>query len=275
MRRLALLFGMALSAGAAGPLAIVSTAVEQSEGGSPLPESFEHIPGEVLFFSFQIQGYQVSADQKIKLRYKLEAFDPAGVRIMPAAEVPIEAELAPQDKEWKPKVRRDIPIPPLGPSGKYRIAVEVTDELAKTSASKDVTVLVRGREVAPSDMLVIRNFRFYGSEEASEPLPKAAYRPGEAVWARFDITGYKFGPGNKVDVSYGIAVLNADGKQLWAQAEAAVERSESFYPKSYVPGSMSLSLQPNIRPGPYTLVVTARDAIGGQAFEAKETFTVE
>ena len=275
MRRLALLFGMALSAGAAGPLAIVSTAVEQSEGGSPLPESFEHIPGEVLFFSFQIQGYQVSADQKIKLRYKLEAFDPAGVRIMPAAEGPIEAELAPQDKEWKPKVRRDVPIPPLGPSGKYRIAVEVTDELSKTSASKDVTVLVRGREVPPSDTLVIRNFRFYGSEEASEPLPKAAYRPGEAVWARFDITGYKFGPGNKVDVSYGIAVLNADGKQLWAQPEAAVERSESFYPKAYVPGSMSLSLQPNIRPGPYTLAVTVRDAIGSQTFEAKETFTVE
>lgn len=275
MRRLALLFGMALSAGAAGPLAIVSTAVEQSEGGSPLPESFEHIPGEVLFFSFQIQGYQVSADQKIKLRYKLEAFDPAGVRIMPAAEGPIEAELAPQDKEWKPKVRRDIAIPPLGPSGKYRIAVEVTDELSKTSASKDVTVLVRGREVPPSDTLVIRNFRFYGSEEASEPLPKAAYRPGEAVWARFDITGYKFGPGNKVDVSYGIAVLNADGKQLWAQPEAAVERSESFYPKAYVPGSMSLSLQPNIRPGPYTLAVTVRDAIGSQTFEAKETFTVE
>lgn len=275
MRRLALVLALALPACAAGPLAVVSAAIEQNEGGAPLPASFEHIPGEVLFFSFQVQGYQVSPDRKIKLHYKLEAADPQGIALMPALEGPIEAELAPQDKDWKPKIRHEVTIPPLGPSGKYRITVEVTDELAKSAARQEVPFLVRGREVAPSDTLVIRNFRFYRSEEAAEPLTKAAYRPGEAVWARFDITGYKFGTGNRVDVSYGVAVLNAEGKQLWSQPEAAVERSESFYPKRYVPGAMSLNLQQNIRLGTYSLVVTARDAVGNQTAEAKAAFAVE
>jgi hypothetical protein len=205
----------------------------------------------------------------------LHAFDPLGVRIIPPVQRPVEAELAPQDKEWKPKVRQEVAIPPLGPSGTYKIVVEITDELAKTTATKDVPFLVRGHQVEPSDALVIRNFRYYRSEEAADALEKPAYRPGDAVWARFDITGFKYGPGNKIDVSYGIAVLNADGKQLWAQPDAAVERTDSFYPRRYVPGSMSISLQPNIRPGNYALVVTAKDAVGNQTCEAKETFTVE
>ena len=274
MRAFAVLLVLAGAARAAGPLAIVNPMIEQSEGGSPLPASYEHMPGEILFFSFQVQGYQVAVD-KVKLRYKIDAFDPHGVRIMETVERPIEAELAPQDKEWKPKARQDVAIPPLAPSGTYRIAVEVTDELAKTTAKIEVPVLVRGRNVAPSDTLTIRNFGFYRSDEATEPLVKAAYRPGDAVWARFDITGYKLGPGNRIDVAYGIAVLNAEGKQLWAQPEAAVERSSSFYPKPYVPGSMSLDLQKNIRPGEYAIVVTVKDAVGNQSYETKQLFSVE
>src|SRR4029450_2523537 len=110
---------------------------------------------------------------------------------------------------------------------------------------------VRGHEIAPSDTLVIRNFHFYRAEEDQNPLTAVVYRPGDTVWARFDIIGYKFGAGNKVDTAYGIAVLNAAGKVLFSQNEAAIEQSSSFYPKRFIPGSMNLSLQTNIRPGDY------------------------
>lgn len=271
----AVLFCLALAAQGAVPLAIVNTAIEQTEGGAALPAAFEHVPGEILFFSFQVQGYQASPDQKIRLRYKIEAFDPKGIPIVQPFQRPLEAELAPQDKEWKPKVRQEIALPPLAPSGTYKFVVQVADELAKTVATREVPFTVRGRSVPPSETLVLRNFGFYRSEDATEPLRKAAYRPGDAVWARFDITGFKHGPANRMDVAYGIAVLNAEGKQLWAQPEAAVERSESFYPKAYVPGSMSLSLQPSIRPGEYAIVVTVKDAVGGQTYEEKHSFAVE
>ena len=62
---------------------------------------------------------------------------------------------------------------------------------------------------------------------------------------------------------------------LFTQDKAAEEKSSSFYPKAYVPGSMNLSLQSNIRPGQYTIVVTARDHTGNQTCEAKADFTIE
>jgi len=256
------------------PLAVIDAVVSQSDGGTPVPADFEHTPGEVFFFSFRVRGFQVTAD-KIQLKYRIEAFDPQGVRLMEAVEAPLAAELSPQDKDWKPKVRQEITIPPLAGSGKYRISVTVEDALAKTSTTRDIPFLVLGRAVDPSETLVVRNFRFYRSENEPEPLAKAAYRPGDAVWARFDIIGYKFGEGNRIDVSYGIAVLNAEGKVLWSQEEAAAERSQSFYPKRYVPGSMSLNLQSNIRPGAYGIAVTVKDAVGNQTYETKQTFTVE
>ncbi len=276
MGRIALLlFGCAVAAVAAAPLAVINAIVAQTDGGSPLPAGFEHVPGETSFFSFQVDGYRATPQNRIQLHYRIDVLDPAGIPVIKPVERALEAELAPQDKEWKPKARQEISLPPLVPSGTYKIAVTVTDEVAKTTASRDVSFVVRGRNVPPSDTLVLRNFAFFRSEEATQPLSKAVYRPGDAVWARFDITGYKFGPANRVDVAYGIAVLNAEGKQLWANPEAAAERSESFYPKPYVPGSMSLSLQPNIRPGEYAIVVTVTDAVGGQTYEEKHTFAIE
>jgi hypothetical protein len=275
MQRLAWLLVIAATAAAgAGPLQIVNPAIAQEDGGGSLPPGFTYVPGEVLFFSFQVQGYQ-AADEKIRLHYRVDALDPLGVKIVETVQKALEATLAAEDKEWKPKVRVEVPLPPLAPSGTYRFAVEVTDELAHAKTAKDVPFEVRGRDVAPSDTLVIRNFGFYRSEEATEPLQKAAYHPGDAVWARFDITGYRFGPGNQVEVSYGVAVLEAGGKQLWAKPDAAVERTQSFYPKRFVPGSMSINLQPNIRPGEYAIVVTAHDAVGNGSCETRQTFTVE
>jgi len=270
------LSSLAYPLAAAGPaLEIIQPIISQSDGGSVMPPGFEHAPGEVLFFTFQVAGYQKGAEEKVHLSYTVDAIDPQGVRIMEPVANEITAELTPQDKEWKPKVRMEIATPPLAASGTYKIVVTVRDEVAKTSAEKTVPFQMRGREVEASDTLVIRNFRFFRAEDDAAALAQPIYRPGDPVWARFDIIGYKFGKGNAVDVRYGIAVLSGAGRQLWSQPEAAVERTDSFYPKRYVPGAMSINLQPNIRPGDYTIAVQVKDAIGNQAFEGKYGFKVE
>jgi hypothetical protein len=153
--------------------------------------------------------------------------------------------------------------------------VQVTDDIGKTEASKDVPFTVRGHEVEPSDTLVVRNFHFFRSDEDPNPLANPVFRRGDAVWAKFDITGYKFGEGNMVEVAYGIAVLNSEAKVLFTQEQAAVEQGGSFYPKRYVPGQMSITTQSNMRPGEYYIVVKVEDRIGSQKSEAKEKFTVE
>jgi hypothetical protein len=259
---------------AAGPLAIVNPAIRQMEDGAPLPPGFTYAPGEILFFSFQVAGYQ-AADDKVHLTYEINAVDLKGIRMMEPVKGVVEVTLAPQDKEWKPKVHHEIPLPPLLGTGTYKIVAHVADDVGKSEASKDTLFDVRGHEVAPSDTLVIRNFRFFRSEDEPNPLAEAAYRRGDAVWTKFDITGYKFGDGNMVDVAYGIAVLNADGKVLFSQDQAAVEQGGSFYPKRYVPGQMSITTQSNMRPGDYYIVVKVEDRVGGQKYEGKEKFTVQ
>jgi hypothetical protein len=174
-----------------------------------------------------------------------------------------------------PKVQAEVQVPPLAPSGMYQILVKVEDLVGKTKAQLSVPFQVQGRAVEPSDTLTVRNLQFYRADDDTQPLEKAVYRPGDGVWARFDITGFHYGPRNKVDVSYVTSVLTGDGKVMWTQPEPAVEQSESFYPKRYVPASMGITLQKNIRPGTYGISVQVKDAAGDQTYETKATFTVE
>src|SRR5262249_18605958 len=147
-------------------------------------------------------------------------------------------------------------------SGAYKIVVKVEDLIAKTSTEIAAPFAVRGHEVAPSDTLTVRNFRFFRGEDDTQALEKAAYKPGDGVWAKFDITGFKYGDKNKVDVNYVTSVIAPSGKVLWTQPEPAAEQSQSFYPKRYVPASMGINLTPTIRPGEYTINVQVKDAIG-------------
>jgi hypothetical protein len=257
------------------PLSVIKPTVSDRDGGAAVPSSYVHEPGETMFFSFQVDGFTPSSVERVHLSYKLDAFDPQGVRIMEPVAAEIEESLAPEDKNWKPSVRQEITIPPLAGSGTYKIAISVTDEVGKATAAKEVPFEVRGRRVDPSDTLVIRNIRFFRGEEDSKALPKAAYRPGDAVWARFDIIGYKFGDGNAIDIAYDVAVLAPSGKVLYTQPQAGADKSQSFYPKRYVPAVFSLATKHDTRPGEYTLSITAHDGVGNQTFEARQTFTIE
>jgi len=147
--------------------------------------------------------------------------------------------------------------------------------VAKAAAELPIPLKVRAREVEPSDTLVVRNFRFYRDEDGNQPAANAAFKPGDGVFARFDIIGYKFGEKNKVEVQYVTSVIAPGGKVMWTQPEPAVEQSSSFYPQRYVPAAMGINLQKTIRPGEYAIGVQVKDAVGGQAYESKFTFTIE
>lgn len=261
--------------GAAAPLAVVRPTISDRDGGAAVPDTIVHDPGETMFFRFQVDGFTASSGERVHLSYKMEAFDPHGVRIIEPVTAEIEETLAPEDKNWKPTVHQEIVIPPLADSGTYKIAISVTDIVAKATATKDIPFEVRGRKVDPSDTLAIRNIRFFRKEDDQEALPKAAYRHGDAVWARFDIIGFKYGEANSIDVSYGVAVLAPSGKVLYTQPDAGSDRSQSFYPKRYVPAVFSLVTRPDTRPGEYTLSLTAHDGVGNQTFEARHSFTIE
>jgi hypothetical protein len=260
---------------AAPALEVVKTIVSQSDGGAPLPPGFVHVTGEVLFLTFSVNGFQKDASDKVRVAYTVDTLDPKGVKTTETVANEVVAELAPQDKEWAPKVRMEVTLPPLAHSGAYRVVIKVKDLVGKTEAEKTVPIEVQGRMVDPSPTLTVRNFRFFRGEDDTEPLAKPIYRAGDPVWARFDIIGYQYGKGNAIDVVYGVSVNTMSGKVLWSQAEAAVERSQSFYPKPWVPGAMSITLGKDFKPGDYTIGVQVKDALGNQTFEEKYVFTVE
>ena len=186
----------------------------------------------------------------------------------------VEDQLQPEDKNWQPKFLASFQIPPFAIGGAFKIRVTVKDELAGAETERILGFSVKAPAFRPADMLEIRNFRFLREEEG-DPLSPAVYHPGSMLWARFDIAGYKLGDNNRFDVSYGLAVLAADGRQLFAQPEAAAEAKESFYPQRWVPGVLSLSLDPNVPKATYTLVVTVRDKSANEMTELRETFQVE
>src|SRR5579863_4122713 len=109
--------------GAAAPFSIIRPAISDREGGAQFPPDAVHQPGETMFFSFQVDGFTPSSADRIHLSYKLDAYDPEGVRIMAPVSAEIEESLAPEDKNWKPVVRQEIVVPPLAGSGTYKISI--------------------------------------------------------------------------------------------------------------------------------------------------------
>jgi len=262
------------SAAAANPK-IINAAPHETEDGPPLARGSQFQPGETVFFSFQVSGYGESPLKQVRLTYRIDAVDPAGVHIMEPVESIFDATLHDEDKRWLPKLRAPIAIPPVAPSGIYKIRTTVTDDISHLSTSAETTFEVTGHNVAPALQLAIRNLTFHRTDDDSRALAAPVYRAGDTVFARFDIAGFRYGAGNAINVFYDVAILNPAGKQIYEQAHAAEDRSSSFYPKPYVGGQMSLALQKNMRPGQYAVVLTAHDEAGHQRAELRHAFTVE
>jgi len=268
-----------LAAPAEKKLAIVRPLLSQIEDGAPVSSGYEFLPGETIHFTCQIEGYRKMEDkqevEKLLVTYQVEARDSRGVLLQPVQEGKEGGTVSAEDKNWMPKIRESIVIPPLAESGEYQILVKVNDEIGKATAEGRTVFTVKGRAVAPSDSLVVRNFRFLRAEEDGKALQVAAYRPGDPVWARFEMTGYKLGEGNQFDIEYGLQVLRADGSVAYSEPQAATGKEKTFYPQHYQPGVLNLNLAKDQPTGEYTIVLTVRDNLKGQTYETREKFSVE
>ena len=260
---------------AAPKLEIVKPLLSDNQGGAPNAAAFEYLPGGLLFFTCRIAGYSKSPDDKVHLAYSVQAFDAKDVPLDEIYKNDITGEAGTEDKDWLPRIETTLSLPPLVAGGTYKIVVKAEDVLAKTSTELAVPFHVRASGVEPSDTLVVRNFQFSRNQEGTEVLVKPVYRPGDVIWAKFDITGFRYGPGNRIDVSYVTTLMAPGGTVLWLQPEPALEQSESFYPKRYFSAGIGVGVKGKISPEPYTILVQVKDAVGKQAFEVKRTFTIE
>lgn len=268
---------------AAKKFAVVHLTLSQSEDGAPVATSYQFVGGETVFLSCQVEGYTRSPadrdeNRDIRLTYQVEAKDSRGNLLQVAEKGKIDSTVSIEDKEWLPKIRATVVVPPLADSGKYQVIVRVGDALAGPNgavAESSAEFAVKGRDVATSDTLAVRNFRFLRGEDEVRPLQVAAYRPGDAVWARFDMTGYKIGETNQFDIGYGLAVLREDGTTAYQEPHAADLKEQPFYPQRYQPGVLNLNLAKEQKVGEYTIVLTVHDNLGNQTCEVRQKFSVE
>jgi hypothetical protein len=282
MLRSSVLALFAMTALNAATFSVGRMSLHQFEDGPVLPLAYEFLPGETAYFSCRLAAFQTEKSpendnetQRVKLSWHLEVSDPSGTVLQKPESGVIEDKLLNEDKDWAPKFLATFVVPPFALSGNYKIRVKARDELAGTDATAELIFHVKGHPIEPSQTLAIRNFLFLRTEEDTFGMRNAVYRPGDTLWARFDVTGYKFAENNRFSVTYSLAVESAEGKALFAQPEAGAESRESFYPQPYVPGTLSLSLDKNVPAATYTLVVTVKDTTSSQTTEVRQPFKVE
>lgn len=253
-------------------LALGNLDLLDSRDGFAIPPDSLFVPGETIHLYFQIKGYQVGEEDRIRLGWAVEALDPLGRRFFPADRGEIDTELAPQDKGWMPVVRYSPRIPDHAGGGTYLIRVSVRDALAGTEISKDLPVAVDGASFDASDRLLVRGFRFmkeeYGSRD-EDPV----FRAGDEIWASFFITGYKTGDDHSYDVESNAWVVDAAGKVMFA-FEPGGEQGEPYYPRLWLPAKLRMDLEPDIEPGEYTVVLEIRDGVGGTDSTERYSFYI-
>ena len=259
-------------------LTIEHMELAQSEDATRVPNDFRFLPGDVVFFSCQVAGYAKRAredDSVVDMEYQIDVRDAKGLLVIPIENGKVAGNITAEDKDWSPKIRHSLALPGLAETGEYQVSVKVKDNISKTETQAGMPLFVQGTAVAPSDTLTVRNFRFLRTEEDKDPLKTPAYRPGDTVWARFEMTGYKLGEENRFDVEYGLKVLRPGGETTYEQAKAAEEKNQSFYPQRHTPGVLSLTLPKDLKGGQYTIVLSVRDNLGKQTYETSHKFQVE
>lgn len=272
MRSLLLVALLPAALCAAPALQIVKPVISQSEGGPADAPGFEHVSGETLFFSARISGFAKTSDNKVHLSYSVQAFDPRGVALNEIYNNAILEEVTEQDKDWEPKIETEVEVPPLVPAGEYKIVVKAQDVYAETSTELPVTFRIRGQRMEPSDRLVVRDFGFYRGENDNQAMASPIFHNGANLYARWDITGYKYGESNKIDITYSVSILQGD--KILKAFDPATEQSDSFYPRPWIPASFSVPLQ-KVVIGQYTILVRVKDAVGNATIESRHNFTVE
>jgi hypothetical protein len=261
-------------------LQVLAAGVESSEDAPFVSPDFHFLPGDYVYFQFQVSGFAIkttpnSEVRRISLTYEASPEDSKGVAVTPALTGFIKEELSAEDKNWTPKRRASFLLPSFIGAGEFHVHLSVKDVIGDTSTERDLPFHIGGVVIAPALVLGVQDFQFLRKEDDSEPLEVPAYRPGDTIYARFNMTGFHLGTGNEYHLRYGLTVNRPDGKLFLNEPSAAELSDRSFYPVPFVPGEVSVTTSRDTALGQYVLLLTVRDVTGSQSYQLKRAFTIE
>jgi hypothetical protein len=268
------------SVSAENPLEIVAAGVESSEDAPFVASDYRFLPGDYVYFQFQVAGYKEKTNEnnevrKMSLSYEIIPQDDKGVALTPAVSGTIQEDLGNEDKNWAPKRRASFLLPSFLAAGEFHLHVRVTDLIGNQSTQRDIPFHIGGTVVAPTTGVAVQDFQFLRKEDDNDPLDVPAYAPGDTVYLRFTITGFHLGAENQYHLRYGLTVNRPDGKVYLSQPSAAELKDRSFYPVMFIPGNLNVTTSRTAPRGLYVLLLTVHDLAGSQKYELKRTFTIE
>ena len=249
-------------------LEIVNATISAFAGGNAVPADREFLAGERVHLSFAAKGFKSIADTgNIFLEYVVEPVDCHGVLF----DKPLEGRtiVTTRRAESRPfRVEFSIPQAPRSGEGKFRVTVH--DRVGEQVARTEVPFLVASDLADPSGEFEVTAFQYFSSEYSDQPLTNPRFRAGETAWGRFYLSGYRTVESNRYRLSYGVTLREKSGRVVFQEQQAVSESKESFYPRTHVPGLISVRLESTIRPGDYVLEIAAADEIA----KAKTVATV-
>lgn len=269
-----------LRAAGESSLAAINAGVSSSEDAPFVSSDYRFLPGDYLYFTFEIAGFAIQAkgegeSKQISLEYQVLVQDNDGRDLVEPVSDKIQTELSAEDKNWVPKRRASFLLPSFLAAGPFRVRVVVKDLFAKAQVSRDFPFSIGGIAIQPAASITVEDFRFLRNQNDSEALSVPAYSAGDTVFARFEMTGFRNGPGNEHHVAYGVTVVGPEGKAFIRDPNAADLQAGSFYPAQFIPGNIALKMDKNNPHGEYVVVLTVRDLIAHQQFELKQAFSIE
>lgn len=261
-------------------LAIMQGGVQRAEDSPFAPADFEFLPGDYLYFTFHVAGFQIKSNdtgeiKTLSLQYKITPEDLNGVALAAPVEDKIAGEINKEDKTWTPVRRAMFLLPSFVASGEYRVHVVVKDLIAHTETSRDYPFRIGGTVIQSSKGIRCEHFEFLRSADDTKPVEVPAYNAGDTVYARFLMVGFKVDAGNKYRLAYGVKVLRPDGKSFLDEPKAAQIADESFYPAQFMPGDIQVTTPRDAMHGRYELVLTVRDLNSNQSFDSRQLFSIE
>ena len=254
-------------------LKIVKAYILDGEGGYSIPPDSVFFPGETVYLRFEVGGYTRGEFDRVRLSWRIDSFGPGGDRFVMADAGKIDAELAPQDKDWRPIIRHAPLLPAHAEAGGYQITLQVVDELNMAKVTKHMAIHVRGQQVPAGNELTVRNFTF-SKVEGGAPLPELVLDPGDTLWAKFYITGFQVASDHSYDVHAELELRDEAGELLFT-FDPQGEQGSPYYPRRWLPGTFRMDLDDDIRPGSYSIVLSLQDRLGNQSVREHKLFLVQ
>jgi uncharacterized RDD family membrane protein YckC len=239
--------------------------------GGPVRANAVFKPGDPAFLKYDVAGFGRDANKAVHLSFQLTASDPSGTAIHEPWTTRFDGAL---DRGAPVNGSLGLEIPPFAPPGKYKIAIKVHDEVAKTDLALTPSFELNGPAVAPPSRLEFRDLQLSRFENGpSESTP--AIEAGATVYMSSNVFGLQFRDG-RTNARMSLKTLDPDGKLVLDQPDFVDLSETQFYrPATYsVHVHGQLPIPSDAKKGVYTQQYTLVDNVSNQTVTGEVKFEV-